>query len=506
MASPRLSAPTFEQYDSGLGIETTSPRISWQFIHSNDTQCGWEQTCYEVEVEDLLSRERSKYSISSAGSNLVPWPAPPLQSRQGVKVRIRAFGSGSSDPIDWSPWNTAECGLLSRDDWTSSFITSEACFDADNHIRPLRFRRTFPLASAEEGALKARLYITTLGVYTAYVNGQQVSNDCMNPGWTSYKHHLAYQTFDVSALLKPGGPNVIAVEVGEGWYAGRLGYLGGRRCFYGDKLGLLAQLEICAGGRTLTRIESDQHWQCQPSAIIKSEIYDGELYDGRLEHISWNQEPKDASGEWYPVRELKSPSAKILARQAPPVRVVAEVKPIELITTPSGNLVLDFGENLVGKIQLRNLNKPPGHAVTLKHAEVLEDGELSIRPLRIAKCSDTVICSGGLMQWTPEFTFHGFRYVQIEGWAPEDQDCPLNVAENVSALVLQTNLTRLGHFSCSHRMVNQLHENAWRSMRSNFLSIPTDCPQRDERLGWTGDIQVFSPSANFLYKTGGDAW
>ena len=503
MTFPKPCAPTFEQYASGLGMETASPRLSWQFVQDDNTVHDWEQKGYEVEIENTSSHEKASYSVTSNNSNLVPWPAPPLRSREGVRVRVRAYGVGFDEPTDWSTWAGAECGLQSRDGWTACFIGSQTCFDGSDAIRPLRFRRAFSVSSGTGESLRARLYITALGVYTAYVNGERVSDDCMNPGWTSYKHHLAYQTYDVSSLLKPKEPNVIAVEVGEGWYAGRLGYGGGGSCFYGDRLGLLAQLEISTGGNSTDRIETNQSWQCQPSDITRSQIYDGEDYDGRLEHALWNREAGEGSGDWHAVEKLEAPSAELFARHAPPVRVVAEVKPVEMITTPSGKFILDFGENVVGKLQLRHLHKPSGHKITLKHAEVLENDELGIRPLRVAKCTDNVICSGDIMQWTPQFTFHGFRYAQIEGWTPRDQDCPLNLAEDISALVLQTDLTRLGHFSCSHKMVNQLHENAWRSMRGNFLSIPTDCPQRDERLGWTGDIQVFSPSANFLYKTAG---
>lgn len=187
---------------------------------------------------------------------------------------------------------------------------------------------------------------------------------------------------------------------------------------------------------------------------------------------------------------------------APPVRVVEEIAPSAIFITKSGKTIIDFGQNLVGTLRIRSLNKPASHKVTFIHAEVLDKGELAIRPLRIAKCTDVVITSGEELQnWSPRYTFHGFRYVQVEGWTT-DEPHPLSKS-TISALVMHTDMVRTGWFSCLHPMVNKLHENALWSMRGNFLSIPTDCPQRDERLGWTGDIQVFCPSANFLYDTAG---
>lgn len=492
---PKLSAPTAEQHPTGFGVGVASPRLSWRFSIEETTARNWEQTAYEIEVERAGATSVESWRVASNNSILVPWPSTPLQSREGAKVRVRAYGNTNQEPTDWSPWTTVECALLSREDWKARPITRAALSKADGPLRPLRFRRIFKAPSTPAVSQRSRLYITSLGVYKVFINGKAVSEDCMAPGWTSYHHRLNYQVFDVASLLKPDDVNVIAVEVAEGWYAGRLGFHGGRRYIYGSEIGPLIQLEVGSITNEPFTIVSDESWSCQPSAIVRSEIYDGELYDAREEQsVNWTV---DQSSAWDAVKELDFPQAELVAPDAPPVRVTEEVKPISIITTPSGKKIVDFGQNLVGRVLVKSLNQPRGYSVTFTHAEVLEDGELGTRPLRVAKCTDKVVSAGEpIKYWSPKFTFHGFRYVLIEGWVPEDLD-------SLCAQVLHTDMKRTGYFNCSHPMVNQLHQNALWSMRGNFLSVPTDCPQRDERLGWTGDIQVFCPSASFLYNTAG---
>jgi alpha-L-rhamnosidase len=304
-------------------------------------------------------------------------------------------------------------------------------------------------------------------------------------------------------MLRGNTWNTIAVEVAEGWYATRLGFLGGQRFIYGDEMALIAQLE-CRSDEGELVVASDASWTCHNSALISSELYDGEVYDAREEDEHWKFNASfNPDSSWLEARETQFPKAEVVAPNAPPVRVTETVEPVEIIKTPSGKTIIDFGQNLVGRVRIHSLSKPVGHSVTLIHAEVLENQELGIRPLRIAKCTDTIISSGSsILSWTPQFTFHGFRYVQINGWSPEDVENPLSL-DLLVADVMHTDLSRTGWFTCSHPMINKLHENATWSMRGNFLSIPTDCPQRDERLGWTGDIQVFGPSASFLYNTAG---
>ncbi|KAL1895877.1 hypothetical protein Sste5346_004974 [Sporothrix stenoceras] len=513
---PFLSAPTVEQHATGFGVGTPSPRLSWRFTLAkkdntvDDADRDWKQTAYDIEVKRQGATDVESYHVESNDSVLVPWPSAPLQSRERASVRVRAFGSDNKSATEWSEWTAVECGLLSKSDWTAVPITStEKVNSPDNEkaLRPLRFKKVFSVPKTSTG----RLYITGLGVYRAFLNGQRVGTSEMAPGWTSYNHRLNYETFDVTSLLKDGD-NVLAVEVAEGWYAGRLAFHGGLRCIYGQDMGVMAQVEVEAeDGKRSTVVTTDGSWTSSPSATLRSEIYDGEVYDLGQE-TDWTSSSTEG---WTAVRTLDVPAADIISPSAPPVRVTQTVKPIERIVTKTGCIILDFGQNLVGRlrVQLAPLLAQLADSgrqvrVSFVHAEVLEDGELGTRPLRDAECTDTLIVGGdaaekGLTEWNPNYTFHGFRYASVEGWPEGGDDDEKSLLDNIVADVLHTDMKRTGYFECSHPMVNKLHTNTLWSMRGNFLSIPTDCPQRDERLGWTGDIQVFCNSASYLYNTAG---
>ncbi|KAJ5759083.1 alfa-L-rhamnosidase [Penicillium odoratum] len=494
-------APTFDQHTDGFGIGNPTPRISWKFGNRDRTIRSWRQVLYDLEIH--RDGSTSRYTARSDQSVLLEWPDQPLRSRERASVRVRAFTTQDVTPhtgTGWSPWAEVETSLLSKDDWASQMISSSTVVQADEPIRPPRFRKAFEIPK-EIGAIKsARLYITAHGVYSAFINGTPVGDHLMAPGWTCYHSRLHFQVFDVTKLLNHDA-NVLAVEVGEGWFASRLWREG--RFVFGKDLAVLSQLEIEFEnpGDRLT-ILSDETWESSVGPILSSEIYDGEVYDMTQEQPGWNV-PGDSSSGWTPVRTLPFTTAEMVIPEGPPVRVVEEIEPKKIFKSPSGKVLVDFGQNIVGKLRVRSLNKPEGTLVSFQHAEVLENGELGIRPLRNAKCTDTIICSGReMVEWSPSYTFHGFRYVQIEGWTPEDELFPLH-SSNLTALVMHTDMQRTGWFKCSNDLVNKLHENALWGMRGNFLSIPTDCPQRDERLGWTGDIQVFSPSASYLYHTAG---
>jgi alpha-L-rhamnosidase len=510
MDSVRVHAPTFEQHHSGLGVGTPTPRISWRFSSVDNTGHGWEQKAYEIEVLQGPNSESAVYKVDNGDSVLVPWPGPALVSRERAQVRIRVYGDyqrfedlQTSRPSEWSPWATVECALLELNDWTAKPITSTERVEEDGLLRPILLRKDFELPNNRGMVTRARLYITAFGVYLATINGTRVDNSEMAPGWTSYSHRHNYQVLDVTTLLNSGSLNAIGAEVAEGWYCGRLGFLGGKRFNYGEEIGLLAQLEVEFDQGEKFTLVSDNTWRCHLSPLLQSGIYDGEIYDMKLDVHGWVNSVAFDKSSWLPVKIMDFPKARLVSQNAPPVRVNEEVKPVSIHKSPSGKVILDFGQNLVGKLFIKSLSRPKGHQITFRHAEVLEAGELGVRPLRGVKARDTIIFSEKeLSDWTPKFTFHGFRYVQVDGWTTSDVDQPLSL-DSITALVLHTGLKRTGWFECSESMVNRLHQNALWSMRGNFLSIPTDCPQRDERLGWTGDIQVFAPSANFLYNTFG---
>ncbi|KAL2837027.1 bacterial alpha-L-rhamnosidase-domain-containing protein [Aspergillus pseudodeflectus] len=430
------SAPQFEHHTTGFGIGHASPRLYPD---------SWTQTTYELQIDYGTQQEQQTHHVKSDQSVLVAWPWEPLLSRKAARVRVRCYGRESTadeeTATDWSEWSTVEASLLNQDDWSAAFITSTRTVDPTAPLAPIRFRKVFQIPRNCFPATKARLYITAL-------------DNCLAPGWTAYDHRLNFQTFDVTELLREEGDNVLAVEVGAGWYAGRLG----------ADLGVLAQLE-------------NDTWECLPSAIQSSEINDGEVYDMRREDLTWTTSSSEG-------RDSIAASARVVPW--PLERL--EVAVVEVLTSPSGKVILDFGQNLVGKVRL-----------SLTHAEVLEDGELCTRPLRTAKCRDVILGNGERLEdWTPAFTFHGFRYVQVDGW-PGGHPLP----DDFVALVMRTDLPRRGWFACSNSHVNRLHENIVWGMRGNFVSVPTDCPQRDERLGWPGDLQVFANTAAYLYNTTG---
>lgn len=475
MTSPIVTSPTFEHHHSGLGLGRPDPRVSWRFETESTTVPSWVQTSYEIEAK-FSEKESHSHTIKSGESVLVPWPFRQLRSRETASVRVRAFGKSTLSQFEgWSEWSTysiVEAALLDPTEFKANFITAAERIGPHGPLQPLRFRREFTLPDLPQE--HARLYITAFGVFHAWVNGTRVSDEEMAPGWTSYKSRLNYRTWVISSLV--AGRNEICIEVAEGWYAGRLGFKGGQRFHYGDEIAVMAQVQV--GDFTLL---TDETWTCGSIPVQMSEIYDGEVCD-------FGENP----GPDRPVKILSRPLAKLVAAEAPPVRVT-EIKPaINIFKSNSGKTIIDFGQNLVGKLEVKNLEVLG--QVSFTHAEVMEHGELGTRPLRQAKCID-IVKGNGTFSWTPKFTFHGFRYVQVDGWVPR--------LEDVSALVMHTDMKRRGYFQCSNGSVNQLHQNVIWSMRGNFLSVPTDCPQRDERLGWTGDLQVFCRTASFLYDTVG---
>jgi alpha-L-rhamnosidase len=391
MTQPLISAPEFEHHPDGFGVGHSHPRISWKFSHPRGVVINdWVQSAYDIDIQVDNSASSEITHVESPDSVLVPWPAADLLSRSVAAVRVRAY---DQDGIvtQWSPCSTVEAALLRREDWTATPITSaERILTEKGGLRPIRFRKQF--AAATEGeVVKARLYITAFGVYEAYLNGMRVGDHILAPGWTSYHHRLNYQTFDVTTQPWTA-ENVLAIEVAEGWYAGRLRWEGGKRFHYGDDLGILAQLEITYNTGDVVFVKSDDTWRSLPSATMSSEFYDGEIYDQREEITDWNTSDYDVSS-CMGTKSLPFPSAKLIAPDAPPVRITQKVESIDIITSPAGKTIVDFGQNLVGIVQIRSLQASAGHQVSLVHVEVLEDGEISTHPLRDVECTDTIICS-----------------------------------------------------------------------------------------------------------------
>lgn len=378
------------------------------------------------------------------------------------------------------------------DDWIARFITPDWEDDRGAHKPGPLMRREF---AVHNQLTKARLYITSLGVYEAKINGLIIGDHVLDPGWTSYDSMLYYQAFDVTGILYEGR-NAIGVMLGDGWYRSRMSHASKWFDRYNNRLALLAQLEIEYSDGSTEIIASDDTWKTHQGPVLASDIYDGEVYDARLEQPGWDSAGFDDQN-WLGVKPLEFDLSILRGLVGPSVRRVESIEPVAMTISPSGKSILDFGQNLVGRLRL-TVGGQNGQTITIRHAEVLENGELYTRPLRSAKATDSYTLRGeGTVTWEPIFTFHGFRYAEVSGWPGVIRK------EDITAIVCHSDMERTGWFECSHPLINRLHENVIWSMRGNTLSIPTDCPQRDERLGWTGDIQVFSPTASFLYDCSG---
>nr|WP_238426610.1 alpha-L-rhamnosidase [Streptomyces adustus] len=474
----------------GLGIGSPEPRLSWQLPAGSEIQ-----SAYELE----LARDGSVFRtgrVPGSDQNLVAWPDRPLASRERVIVRVRTWASGD-EPSAWSPPAAVEAGLLDAADWQAQPVGAGWEEDPDSDRRPARVRRDFQLSKP---VVRARLYITAHGLYEAEINGARVGNDTLSPGWTVYGQRLRYYTYDVTRHLTEGA-NTIGAFLADGWYRGRIGFDGGTRNIYGTTQALIAQLEVTHPDGTTTVIATDRSWEAAVGPILTSGLYEGETFDARLNDPAWST-PHHADTGWTPVAVHERDPNTFIAPKASPVRCTQEIAPVSITPKGQGTYLLDFGQNLVGRLAV-TADGPQGTTITLRHAEVLQDGELATGPLRGATSTDVLTLAGnGPLVWEPRFTLHGFRYAEVDGWHGEF------TSASVTARVYHTDMRRTGWFECSNEQINRLHENVVWSMRGNFVDLPTDCPQRDERLGWTGDIQVFAPTASFLYDCVGmlDSW
>ncbi|WP_232789498.1 alpha-L-rhamnosidase [Streptomyces jeddahensis] len=468
--------------DSGLvATAAARPLLSWRL--SSDRSSA-RQRCYEVQTasDDVFrSGVAGSGVVHSERRQDVVMPGPALRSREVRWWRVRVCTD-----LGWTAWSDparVEAALLERSDWLARPIALAS--DAgrrDPGPAPV-FRREFHLPMHVR---TARLYVTALGVHDTRVNGLAVSGDLLEPGWTSYGHRLLYATYDVTSLLKAGA-NVISATVGDGWYRGTLTWLSPpKRNVYGEAAALLAQLDVTlADGQRLV-VATDGTWRAATGEVLSAGLYEGSIIDLRRSPEGWRRAGFDDSA-WSPAVALDLPPG-LEQRAMPAVRAVETRRPA---VTPAqrGGLRVDAGQNVTGYLRI-TAEGGEGRAVTVRHAEVLDSaGDLHTAPLRGATSTDRyVLADTGPVRLTPQFTFHGFRYADITA------DPGVTISD-VEVVVVASDLTRTGHFACSNDAVNRLYENTVWSQRGNFLSLPTDCPQRDERLGWTGDIQVFAPTA-----------
>jgi len=477
--------------DRPLGLESTRPRFSWTIEGSGRDlkQVGWR---VQVAADEAALGDGpclwDSGRVESRRSFDVAYGGPNLVSRQRCVWRVSLWLDGAAEPVvsGASAW---EMGLLSPDDWVADWIAATPPVDGTENtpLPAVLMRRKF---ATLEKPVAARLYVTALGAYEISLNGARVGDAHLAPESTDFRRRALYQTHDVTQLIGVG-ENVIGVLLGDGWYASAFAWKNERGVFGAPPNRLRAQLELTfADGRRET-VATDGVWRCAPSPILRSEIYDGEVYDARRELPGWSTKGFDDSG-WAPAYPVETLDLPLSSQVSPPIRATLRLKPVSLSQPSPGVFVYDFGQNFAGWARL-TAEGPAGTEIQLRFAEILgQDGQLSTENLRGAKVTDTVILAGrGQETFEPHFTYHGFRYVELTGFPGEPTLAALE------GVVAHSDCEVTGTLETSSPLIDQIWRNSVWSQRSNLFGVPTDCPQRDERLGWMGDAQVFWDAASY---------
>jgi alpha-L-rhamnosidase len=478
---------TVEHQTNPLSVDNPNPRFSWKI---KSLVKNTQQANYEIKLTSGSPRGKSLWNTNKTGdqSVLVSYNGPKLSSKTKYYWQVRVkdnHGNLSS----WSPAQYFQTGLK-PEDWSAKWISVDG---PDTALSSPLFRKAFELKKKIQSAT---VFVTAKGIYEAYINGNRLGNQYLSPGWTSYRDHIQYQVYDVTKSLKRGS-NAIGAVLGDGWYKGRIGF-GNQQKFYGDTRALLLQLEVKYTDGTSEVINSDESWKTHNGPILASNIYDGETYDARLEIPGWSNADFQENDSWKNVRILERGNEKLVGMSGPPVTKHEEFKPLKIFKTPKGETVVDFGQNLVGWVMLR-AKGTPGTKITISHAEVLDKfGNFYTDNLRSAKQQNNYILKGTNEQmFEPHFTFQGFRYVKIDGYPGE------LTPDALTAVALYSDMKPTGTFSTSNELLNKLQHNIVWGQKGNFVDVPTDCPQRDERLGWTGDAQAFAKTAAYNMDVSG---
>ncbi len=487
----KVESLSTEHLTNPIGLGNFEPRFSW-ILSSNDRNVI--QTAYEVRVgqneKELIEGKRLSWhsgKVNEEQSVYISYKGNQLKSGKRYYWQVRVWDNKERK----SKWSEPAYFQMSFKDPLSEFkafwISPGYKEDTVNRPSPY-FRKTFNIP-ANKKIKSATAYITSHGIYEAYINGRRVGDAYLTPGWTSYNKRLQYQVYDVTESLNQSN-NAVGVILGSGWYRGYIGF-SGQKNQYGKDIALLFQMDIEYEDGTKDNIISDQSWKSSIGPIVSSEIYDGEIYDTRKEMTDWSI--ADFSDEdWYGVIESDFQKDNLIATENEPIRKQEIIKAKKIIYTPSGELVIDFGQNLVGWVQME-VQGNPGDSIILYHAEVLDkEGNFYTENLRSAKQRNIYILKNKEKTlFEPHFTFQGFRYLKVEGYPTT-----INL-DKFKAIALYSDMPKSGNFTTSDSLINQLQHNIQWGQKGNFLDIPTDCPQRDERLGWTGDAQVFFRTAAY---------
>ena len=486
---PQVSNLRCEYRSNLLGIDVAQPRLSWQL--QSDGR-GARQTAYQILVasspEQLADNQGDLWDsgkVETDQSIQVAYAGSKLGSGQRAWWTVRVWDQDgqASDYAEPAWW---EMGLLDRADWTGQWIGGPLAGGKHTSSPAPFLRAQFTL---DKPVAQARLYITALGLYEPHLNGQIVGEDVLMPGWTDYNKRVRYQVYDVAAQLRQG-ENALGAILGDGWYCGNVAWYG--RENYGDRPKLLAQLAITFEDGSTQTVATDEQWKVAYGPILESDMLMGESYDARRELTGWDAAGFD-DADWWTATTFPGSDAALEATNGPPIRRQEQLRPQDIRKMPAHRgpiWIVDMGQNMVGWVRLR-VSGPAGTTVQLRYAEVLNpDGTIYTTNLRAARNTDYYTLKGaGEEVWEPHFLFHGFRYVELIG-------VPGEVTEDtLTGIVVHSDMPRTGTFACSDPLINQLQHNIEWGQKGNFVDVPTDCPQRDERLGWTGDAQVFIRTA-----------
>jgi len=475
-----------EYVENPLGLDERKPRLFWRL---ESERRGAAQSAYRVLVassKEALDREEGDRwdsgKVKSDRSVHIVYEGKPLVSEGRYYWKVQVW-DGQDRPSAWSETAFWTMGLLDRGEWKAGWIGRKT--EPNAGMQPSPFvRKSFAVSGQ---VARATVYATALGLYELRVNGERVG-DLFTPGFTDYDKRVQVQTYDVTHLLTEGD-NAVGAVLGDGWYCGTVGFLGSK--VYGERPFFLLQLHIeLADGAKLV-VATDASWRTTRGPILYSDMIKGEAYDARLELDGWDRPGYDDSG-WEQPDVRPGYNGLLTASLEPPARITQTIRPISVRRTEGGTYIYDMGQNMVGWTEVK-VRGARGRKITLSHAEMLNpDGSLYLDNLRVAVQQDHYILKGeGPESYEPRFTFHGFRYVELIGY-PGEADL-----DTIAGKVVHSDTPRTGRLETDDDRVNKLYSNIVWGQRGNFLSVPTDCPQRDERLGWTGDAQIFARTASY---------
>ncbi|MGN6439342.1 MAG: glycoside hydrolase family 78 protein [Agriterribacter sp.] len=491
-----------EYLNNPLGIDAAHPRFSWEMVSA---ERGKSQKAYQLIVadsEEAIGRNEGNVwnsgKVTANESFHISYNGKPLASGKDYFWKLQIWDE-QNNASGWSEAQHFSMGLLSKTDWKAKWIgapTVQPVTAQDENIIPPSplLRKEFAI---KKQVKKAKLYATALGVYEMYLNGKKIGDRILAPEWTDYFTRVQYQTYDVTEMLT-GNTNVIGAMLADGWYAGVLFTHGKpQRGNYGFDRRLLAQLEIEFTDGSKELVVTDESWKILLDGPMKeASIFDGELFDARYIPAKW-MEPGLDTRRWDDVAVDNTVKITLNAQINEPIRIVKEIKPINVFRAPNGNYIFDMGQNMAGWVHIK-LPYNPGKKIIMRHAEILmEDSTLYTQNLRTAKQTDTYIpARETTIDYQPRFTYHGFRFVEVAGLTQPP------TVENVTGKVVASASELVSDFSSSHNDINRLWKNIVWTQLSNLHGIPEDCPQRDERCGWMGDAQIFCQTAIYNMDLG----